>query len=56
MDLSDRTLFLNKTFVRECAITLVQGEGHNLWIDNVLFGGFLPTKSSAVHFISLILN
>ncbi len=44
-------------FVGECAIILVdslQGEGHNLRIHNVLFGGkyglgiFLPTKSAAV--------
>ncbi len=48
MELSDKTLFLNKTFVRECIITLVQGEGHNLRIHYVLFGEFLPTKSSAV--------
>ncbi len=48
MGLSDRTLFLNKTFVQECAITLVQGEGHNLRIHNDLFGEFLPSKSSAV--------
>ncbi len=51
MGLSDRTLFLNKTFVREYAITLVQGEGYNLRIHNVLFDGFLLTKSSAVRLI-----
>ncbi len=52
MGLSDRTLFLSKTFVGECAD--LQGEGHNLQIHNGLFGGkynlgiFLQTKSAAV--------
>ncbi len=53
MALSYRSLFLNKTFVRKCAITLVQTEGHNLWIHNVSFGEFLLTKSSAVPLLNL---
>ncbi len=58
MGLSDRTLYLSKTFVGECAITLVdsplQGDGHNLQSQNILFGGkydlgiCLLTKSVAV--------
>ncbi len=37
MGSSDRTLFLSDTLVDECAISLVQGESHNLRIHNVSF-------------------
>ncbi len=63
MGWNDRTLFLSKTFVGECAITLVdsplQGEGHNLQIHNVLFGGkysFQLNPLQCAYFIYTKLN
>ncbi len=59
MGWSDRTLFLSKTFVGECVITLVnslQGEGHNLWIHNQTFSFLRLNPLQCAYFIDTKLN
>ncbi len=60
MGLSDRTLFLCKTFVGECPINFsrfpLQDEGHNLWIHNQTFSLLQPNPLQRAYSINTKLN